>query len=116
MRKLILLTAILFFTVVSLSNISYADKPALKIASYWNKIKGNIVQCVLCPRKCIIDNGQRGLCTVRVNKDGTLYTLGYGNPVAVNIDPIEKKPFFNVLPGTDAFSIAVAGCNMRCLF
>jgi len=45
-----------------------------------------------------------------------LYTLGYGNPVAVHVDPIEKKPFFHVLPGTDAFSIAVAGCNMRCLF
>jgi pyruvate formate lyase activating enzyme len=51
-----------------------------------------------------------------MNKDGTLYTLGYGNPVAVHIDPIEKKPFFHVMPGERAFSIAVAGCNMRCLF
>jgi pyruvate formate lyase activating enzyme len=53
---------------------------------------------------------------VRINRDGTLYTLGYGNPVAVHIDSIEKKPFFNVLPGENAFSIAVAGCNMRCIF
>jgi pyruvate formate lyase activating enzyme len=53
---------------------------------------------------------------VRINKDGALYTLGYGNPVAIHIDPIEKKPFFHVLPGHNAFSLAVAGCNMRCLF
>jgi pyruvate formate lyase activating enzyme len=51
-----------------------------------------------------------------VNRGGTLYTLGYGNPVAVHVDPIEKKPFFNALPGSGAFSIAVAGCNMRCIF
>lgn len=87
-----------------------------RVANYWNAVKGKIVQCVLCPRKCILDEGQRGFCTVRLNKDGVLYTLGYGNPVAVHIDPIEKKPFFHVLPGTNAFSLAVAGCNMRCLF
>jgi pyruvate formate lyase activating enzyme len=92
------------------------NKTVTRIASYWNKVKDAIVQCVLCPRKCIIGPGQRGVCTVRVNKEGALYTLGYGNPVAVHIDPIEKKPFFHVLPGTNAFSIAVAGCNMRCLF
>ncbi|MFH1665115.1 MAG: AmmeMemoRadiSam system radical SAM enzyme [Candidatus Omnitrophota bacterium] len=91
-------------------------KPVPRPAMYWQKVRDKIVQCVLCPRKCILDTGQRGLCTVRVNKDGTLYTLGYGNPVAVHIDPIEKKPFFNVMPGARAFSIAVAGCNMRCLF
>jgi pyruvate formate lyase activating enzyme len=51
-----------------------------------------------------------------MNRNGTLYTLGYGNPVAVNVDPIEKKPFFNVMPGEGAYSIAVAGCNMRCIF
>jgi len=89
---------------------------APRIARYWDKVRDNIVQCVLCPRRCVIDVNQRGICTVRINKDGTLYALGYGNPVAVHIDPIEKKPFFHVLPGTNAFSIAVAGCNMRCLF
>lgn len=85
-------------------------------AGYWQKVKEKIVQCVLCPRRCVLDSGQRGQCTVRINKDGSLYTLGYGNPVAVHVDPIEKKPFFHVLPGSNAFSIAVAGCNMRCLF
>ena len=115
MRKIRSLCAILLL-IILFPHISYAGAPEPRIASYWNKVKDRIVQCVLCPRKCIIDNGQRGLCTVRVNRDGTLYTLGYGNPVAVHIDPIEKKPFFNVLPGENAFSIAVAGCNMRCLF
>jgi len=67
-------------------------------------------------RRCTLRDGQRGICTVRVNLGGALYTLGYGNPVAVNIDPIEKKPFFHVVPGSRAFSLAVAGCNMRCLF
>ena len=93
-----------------------ASKVVPRIASYWNKANGKIVQCVLCPRRCVINDGQRGLCSVRINKDGTLYTLGYGNPIAINVDPIEKKPFFNVLPGKTAFSIAVAGCNMRCIF
>lgn len=112
MRK-ILLSAVILFFVFSLG----AESAEVRhVASYWNKIKDDIVQCVLCPRKCIINDGQRGLCTVRINKGGTLYTLGYGNPVAVNIDPIEKKPFFNVMPGDRAFSIAVAGCNMRCIF
>lgn len=60
--------------------------------------------------------GKRGFCAARINQDGRLYTLGYGNPVALHADPIEKKPFFHVLPGTRAFSLAVAGCNMRCLF
>jgi len=115
MRR-ILSTCIISLLIILSAHVSYAVGQVPKVASYWNKIKDKIIQCVLCPRKCVIADGQRGLCTVRVNRDGTLYTLGYGNPVAVNIDPIEKKPFFNVLPGENAFSIAVAGCNMRCLF
>jgi pyruvate formate lyase activating enzyme len=87
-----------------------------KLANYWQNIKENIVQCLLCPRKCVLDAGQRGVCTVRINKEGKLYTLGYGNPVAIHIDPIEKKPFFHVAPGEPVFSLAVAGCNMRCIF
>lgn len=86
------------------------------VASYWDKINSEFVQCKLCPRNCVIADGQRGACTVRINKGGTLYTLGYGNPVSIAIDPIEKKPFFHVAPGQRVFSLAVAGCNMRCLF
>jgi len=85
-------------------------------ASWWSSIKDKLVQCSLCPRRCVVNPGQRGFCTVRINRDGKFYTLGYGNPVAVHIDPIEKKPFFHVSPGAPIFSLAVAGCNMRCIF
>lgn len=91
-------------------------KAVPRVASYWNTVRDKTVQCVLCPRRCILNDGQRGVCTVRINRDGMLYTLGYGNPVALHVDPIEKKPFFHVLPGSSAYSLAVAGCNMRCLF
>lgn len=75
-----------------------------------------IVECRLCPRRCRIANGGRGDCRVRVNLDGTLYTLVYGKPCAANVDPIEKKPLYHVLPGTSSFSIATAGCNGHCKF
>ena len=94
----------------------YAGDAKGKIASYWEKLKNKTIKCVLCPRFCVLKAGERGVCTVRINKDGKLYTLGYGNPVAIHMDPIEKKPFFHVTPGEQVFSLAVAGCNMRCLF
>lgn len=112
-KKLFCILAVLFFFTPAWGQDGGA---APKKASYWEKVKGKIVRCRLCPRQCVLDVNQRGVCTVRVNRDGTLYTLGYGNPVAVHVDPIEKKPFFHVMPGETAFSIAVAGCNMRCLF
>ena len=87
-----------------------------KEALFWDKLEDNTVQCRLCPRRCVIPQGMRGYCGVRVNRNGKLFTLAYNNPVAVAIDPIEKKPFFHVLPGTGALSIAVAGCNLRCIF
>jgi len=93
-----------------------SDQPMLHPASYWKAFQDSSVQCLLCPRKCVIASGQRGFCTVRMNKGGKLYSLGYANPVAIHIDPIEKKPFFHVSPGASVYSLAVAGCNMRCVF
>ncbi len=119
MRRVMPAALVLILILILTYGTTFAQnnpKNVPRVASYWNKIKDNIVQCVLCPRKCILKAGQRGFCTARINKDGILYTLGYGNPIAVHVDPIEKKPFFHVLPGSKAFSIAVAGCNMRCLF
>ena len=78
--------------------------------------KGDLVQCELCPRGCVLDEGQRGNCRVRANKDGKVITLVYGKPCAVHVDPIEKKPLFHFLPGSSAFSIATAGCNLHCKF
>ncbi|MEW6586050.1 MAG: AmmeMemoRadiSam system radical SAM enzyme [Nitrospirota bacterium] len=75
-----------------------------------------VVQCELCPNGCILENGQRSKCRARMNKEGVLYSLVYGKPCAVHVDPIEKKPFFHFLPGTTAFSIATAGCVLSCKF
>jgi pyruvate formate lyase activating enzyme len=88
----------------------------LKEALFYKKLDNKVVQCQLCPRRCVIPPGARGFCGVRENRDGTLYSLVYAKPVAIHIDPIEKKPLFHFLPGTSAFSIATAGCNLRCKF
>jgi pyruvate formate lyase activating enzyme len=78
--------------------------------------QGRYVRCSLCPHRCVLAEGERGICRVRENRGGKLYTLVYGNPCSVNVDPIEKKPFYHFLPGTLAFSMATAGCNMRCKY
>jgi len=77
---------------------------------------GKKVQCDLCPTECVLDEYQVGGCRTRINKGGVLYSLVYGKPCSVAIDPIEKKPFFHFLPGTTAFSIATAGCVLSCKF
>ena len=74
------------------------------------------VECQLCPHHCHIPEGGRGNCRVRTNVGGKLFTLAYGNPCSANVDPIEKKPFYHVLPGTRSFSIATAGCNLHCKY
>ena len=77
---------------------------------------GTYVQCTLCPHRCIVADGERGHCRVRENRQGRLYSMVYGNPCAVHVDPIEKKPFYHFLPTAAAFSLATAGCNLRCLY
>jgi pyruvate formate lyase activating enzyme len=86
----------------------------MKEASFYRKLEGEKVQCNLCPHNCIIKTNKTGLCKVRKNIDGTLYSLVYGHPIACNIDPIEKKPLFHFFPGSKSYSIATVGCNMRC--
>lgn len=76
--------------------------------------KDNKVQCTLCPQACALDDGQRGRCKVRVNKGGKLFSLVYGKPCAVHVDPVEKKPLYHFLPATGIFSIATAGCLLSC--
>ena len=76
---------------------------------------GDVTHCRKCPHACVLSPGEAGKCRNRVNHKGKLYSIAYGNPCAVHVDPIEKKPFFHYLPGTRAFSIAAAGCNLRCL-
>ncbi|WP_028894179.1 AmmeMemoRadiSam system radical SAM enzyme [Syntrophorhabdus aromaticivorans] len=83
-------------------------------ALFYEKLEGIKVHCSLCRHHCHIAEGKRGLCGVRENKNGVLYTLVYGLPCSFHVDPIEKKPLFHFFPGSRAFSIATAGCNFRC--
>ena len=85
-------------------------------ARFYEKLQKNIVRCGLCPWSCVVPDGKRGKCGVRENRGGTYYSLVYGRPCVVNNDPIEKKPFFHVYPGSRAYSIATVGCNIECKF
>jgi pyruvate formate lyase activating enzyme len=87
-----------------------------KLSPYFTKLDGGVIRCELCPRQCEVDKDQRGYCRVRENVDGDYYSLTYGNPCSIHIDPIEKKPFFHLLPASRSFSIATAGCNLHCKF
>jgi pyruvate formate lyase activating enzyme len=87
-----------------------------KLSPYFTPLDGQVVRCELCPRRCEVAKDERGYCRVRKNIDGRYYSLVYGNPCAVNVDPVEKKPFFHLLPSSLSFSIATAGCNLNCKF
>ena len=95
---------------------SFAAAGFPKEALYYQTIDKHTVRCLLCPHQCILKNGQRSFCRVREPKDGKLYTLVYEFPCSVHVDPVEKKPLYHMLPGSRSFSIATAGCNLRCKF
>ncbi|MEA3363605.1 MAG: AmmeMemoRadiSam system radical SAM enzyme, partial [Thermodesulfobacteriota bacterium] len=86
----------------------------MKEALLYQKLDGDKVSCQLCAHYCVIASGNKGICQVRENRDGTLYTLVYGRTVSQNVDPIEKKPLYHFYPGSRAFSIGTPGCNFRC--
>ncbi|AEX85722.1 pyruvate-formate lyase-activating enzyme [Marinitoga piezophila KA3] len=88
----------------------------MKEALYYKTLENNKVQCTLCPHNCIIKNSSTGICRVRKNVDGKLYTLNYGEITAIANDPIEKKPLFHFHPGENIISIGTWGCNFRCKF
>jgi pyruvate formate lyase activating enzyme len=88
----------------------------MKEALFYSKGIENKITCVLCPHNCIIHEGKRGKCSIRINKDGILYSEVYGRPVAINTDPIEKKPLYHFYPGYQVLSIGTLGCNMKCSF
>lgn len=81
----------------------------------YTKLDNHKVVCGICPNRCLLAPGDRSVCRSKINLNGVLYSLTYGNPCAVHVDPIEKKPLFHYLPHTSAFSIATTGCNLRCL-
>jgi pyruvate formate lyase activating enzyme len=88
----------------------------MKEALLYEKEEDQKVRCFLCRHRCLIPEGKRGICAVRENRDGILYSLVYRRLISRNIDPIEKKPLFHFAPGSRSFSIATVGCNFRCDF
>ncbi len=86
----------------------------MKEALFWEKTMDDFVNCQLCMRKCLITEGKLGWCQTRINKNGTLYTLTYGNVSSMSIAPIEKKPMYHFFPGTSWLSLGGLGCNFGC--
>ncbi|HVP58502.1 MAG TPA: AmmeMemoRadiSam system radical SAM enzyme [bacterium] len=91
-------------------------KQFYKEAMFYEKLPDKRTGCVLCPRKCVVEDGGRGYCRARENVGGKYYTIVYGRVCTYHVDPIEKKPLFHFLPGTSAFSLATVGCNLECKF
>ncbi len=97
--------------------VAHADiHKELHEALYYNKLEHKDIQCILCPRKCLVGDQERGYCGVRENQGGNYYTLVYNRPCTARADPIEKKPFYHFHPQSLAFSLATAGCNMNCKY
>jgi len=88
----------------------------MKIADFQRVLNGEkkTAECYLCSHRCHIKDGRRGICQVRENREGVLYSLVYEKLISQNVDPIEKKPLFHLLPGSLSYSIATVGCNFRC--
>ncbi|MFH1707197.1 MAG: AmmeMemoRadiSam system radical SAM enzyme [Planctomycetota bacterium] len=89
---------------------------SLEAARWWEPRGNGKVQCLLCPFNCLLSNGDRGRCRARANIKGELKTIVYSRVLARHVDPIEKKPLYHFLPGSRAYSVATAGCNLRCVF
>ncbi|MCX7885820.1 MAG: AmmeMemoRadiSam system radical SAM enzyme [Verrucomicrobiae bacterium] len=116
----------LFFKGGDIGTVFKGDAPKGELWELWKRrgwvreamhyIKlGRNVQCTICPNNCLLEPEDRSHCRTKVNKDGTLYTLAYGNPCSLHVDPIEKKPLYHFYPGSRSFSLATAGCVLRCL-
>jgi len=83
--------------------------------AFYEKLSRNRVVCGICPNRCILSPGDRSVCRSKINIEGVLYSIAYGNPCAVHVDPVEKKPLYHFKPRSKAFSLATTGCNFRCL-
>lgn len=88
----------------------------MKEARFYETLQDNKVHCHLCPHECVIADGRRGICRVRENTDGILYSTIYEQVSSHSVDPIEKKPLYHFYPGSSAFSIGTIGCNLSCEF
>jgi len=92
-----------------------ADAASSHEARYYEPVaKSSMVQCFLCPTRCVLSAGQWGACKARKNIGGKLYSMVYGKLATVHVDPIEKKPLFHYLPSTASYSLGSVGCNFHC--
>jgi len=87
----------------------------MKEAKYYKR-ENSAIKCLLCPHECMIQNNKTGICSIRKNIDGKLYSLVYEKPVAIHIDPIEKKPLYHFHPRVSILSVGTYGCNLSCRF
>ena len=87
-----------------------------KEALWYEKLDNNLVHCHLCPHNCKIAESKSGICKVRQNNNGTLYSLNYKKATSIAVDPMEKKPLYHFHPGKYVLSIGTYGCNFRCDF
>ena len=88
----------------------------MKEAYLYENMGNNTVKCFLCSHGCVIKDSAVGICGVRQNRNGKLFSLVYNKIIARNVDPIEKKPLYHFLPGSSSYSIATVGCNLKCSF
>jgi len=86
----------------------------MKKALLFEKLEDKKIRCAVCSTRCMISPGRRGICGVRENREGELYSLNYGKTIAVHVDPIEKKPVYHFMPSTRTYSFAAVGCNFHC--
>jgi pyruvate formate lyase activating enzyme len=112
------LTSLSFSSLLAREATVSAQKGFVKKreAMYYEDLGKKSVRCTLCPKMCFVGDRGRGYCGVRENVDGKYYSLVFGNPCAIHVDPIEKKPLFHYLPSTGTLSLATAGCNMECKY
>ncbi|MHC1733787.1 MAG: AmmeMemoRadiSam system radical SAM enzyme [Bacteroidales bacterium] len=100
--------------IVPLPSEAMRPAPGERLAMF-QEMSAKGVVCMICPNECTLKDGELSDCHNRIARKSKLYTMAFGNPCAANIDPVEKKPLYHFLPGTKAFSIATAGCNLACL-
>src|SRR5512136_1328684 len=113
----VLVAALLLSATGVLTSRALAKHPETgHVAMFWEALPDKSIACQLCPRQCVIAEGKRGFCRARENRSGTLYSVVYGHPCSIAIDPIEKCPFYHFLPGTNRLGIATAGCNQTCKY
>jgi len=113
-RKLFFILFLIFICFFIFDTKARNVNTSLKKTMYYQKLENNRVQCELCFRRCIIPEGKRGFCRVRENINGELYSLVYGRPVGLQIDPIELEPMYHLIPGHKNLCVYTASCNFRC--